>query len=1281
MNKTASVKPPRRANRHLPRLEDLESRNLLAASITLDAQSQILSVVGTGGNDLVRVTYGETSTTVAGVTATLTDQSTIVVRVQSDQGGPSLQKSFPSASVKSIQFDGQGGSDFLSNMTTKVASWTTGSGGVVSTSLMVGSPGYRAPSASNDVGVFKVGPTGQVGIDYLFRGAGYSGQLAIFSLAGMEAYQPGSYAYIHEAARRALSESTQGHVVIKVDQEAAKYSATLPWDGNYNKGTYQGVHTVAMTPGDTFAAMLVPNGKVQTVFNSTAFAWDLRPLFSVPAGNPYPAGTQYLGQVGDLDGHGSLFAFEDQRLDGGSDRDYNDLTFQVTGARGLATPVSEVANASRDFRTTPIFQQIAAYATKRMESDVIGAIADATPGGFEAGASGKVTVDYVRDGSSAAGDVAIFSLQGMGAYAPGSAEFVKEAARRALTDSTLGHVVISDSYQSPLGGSSYRGPLPYAMTPGDDFGVLAVDSGTIWSVYTGARGATSPGVSLSIPKAGEAGSTFAMSSAAGGPWGVALGESVVKLGGATVNVAPTSDPAAAPASFCGQAYIDLDGNGLADPADPSLPGLQVTLAGVDVAGRPFSKTVVSAPNGCFDLGPLPAGTYSISGADLSGRTLAGGSQVGTNGGLAYGGIVSNIVLLPGEDADRYALGRLRPAEVRGYVYSDLDRDRVYDRSEAGLAGVQVRLTGVDDRGVRVDLAASTAADGAYGFAGLRPGVYAVKETQPAGWVDGRESIGTFLGRAQPISRNGKRGDDVFSAIEIRPGEQGYNYNFGEWTASADATGYVTEVATAGTEGADVVEILLGRALHTIRVNGVVRSIVASVSTILSFDGLGGDDRVSIVGIPGSESFTTAPGLATLIAPGLRVELNGVANVSFTGGMGDRAYLYDTSGDDVLTASPTTRTLDGPSHHVTIQGVERLYAYATAGGDDVALLADSRGSDTYKATPADARLYGDGFYNYARGFDRVAATSSAGGLDRAYLYDSAGDDSLRADPTSARLWGRQFEASARGFARVDAYSTAGGNDSAVLAGSAGDDRFYGGPAESQVVGTGFDVHAIGFAAASASGGPGGADRAYLTGTQSDDALTASSTRARLIGPGLDVTAEAFPWVMVSGGGCLGADSATLADSAGNDVLESSPNSARLYGPGYSLRLENFAKTAATSSIGGSDKAVMKDSTGDDVLDSAPGRARLFGRGFDNSAIGFAVIEVDGSAGGRDRATLADSAKDDLLTAVGSSLSLETTGATLRLDKFESVTATARLGKNRKKLSAIEFALEMIGGWFA
>ncbi|MEC4868939.1 MAG: PA14 domain-containing protein, partial [Jaaginema sp. PMC 1078.18] len=189
-------------------------------------------------------------------------------------------------------------------------------------------------------GYFTVGETGQVSIDFLYDGGGYRGELALFSLEGMAQFEPGSEAFIAEAANRALSNSEWGRIVISDELEGAKLSGLGEWEPNFNRGEYQGIKTFSMRPGDLLGAMLVPNGTVQQVVDQPSVGGSTRPLFSLATANPED-GFQ-VGQIADVTGEGHIFVFEDLRIDGQSDRDYNDLIFQIKGATGKAIHVDEV---------------------------------------------------------------------------------------------------------------------------------------------------------------------------------------------------------------------------------------------------------------------------------------------------------------------------------------------------------------------------------------------------------------------------------------------------------------------------------------------------------------------------------------------------------------------------------------------------------------------------------------------------------------------------------------------------------------------------------------------------------------------------------------------------------------------------------------------------------------------------------------------------------------------------------------------------------------------------
>lgn len=471
----------------------LEAREV-PAGIVLNTTTHLLTLTGDGANDYAQVRYGSTDQVVNGAETSVEDQTVIEATVAT-AGGYTTTKRFAAAGVTTIAFNGKGGQDVFLNSTNRPSTTTTSAGGTVSGSVLQGSPTNNNAADQANLGVFVVGASGAVSADYLYCGAGYRAQLGFYNLAGMDAYTPGSADYIKEAARRALSNSTDGAIVIDHHVEGAKFAANLPWEGMLNSGPYLGPKAVALAPGGRYGAVIVPNGYFQDVFNNPSVGGDKRPLFSIPSANPYAVTPQTLGQMGDMMGTGTTFAFEDLRLDGSSDRDYNDLVFQVTGARATAAPISQVVNSSRDFTMTAIGQTLQSYALSQQAADpsLNGGF---TAGTFVVGATGKVGVDYLFDGGGYVGQVGVFSLQGMGQYAPGSADFIKEATRRVLSNSNLGGLVIDDypagarygtSTDAPLKSFNqgvYQGIKTVNMTPGDVVGFVLVPNATAWEVFS-----------------------------------------------------------------------------------------------------------------------------------------------------------------------------------------------------------------------------------------------------------------------------------------------------------------------------------------------------------------------------------------------------------------------------------------------------------------------------------------------------------------------------------------------------------------------------------------------------------------------------------------------------------------------------------------------------------------------------------------------------------------------------------------------------------------------------
>jgi hypothetical protein len=118
-------------------------------------------------------------------------------------------------------------------------------------------------------------------------------------------------------------------------------------------------------------------------------------------------------------------------------------------------------------------------------------------------------------------------------------------------------------------------------------------------------------------------------------------------------------------------------------------------------------------------------------------------------------------------------GKLQAASLSGYVYADTGlggyNDGIKEPGEQGIAGVTVTLSGTTDLG-GINISTTTNANGSYTFNNLRPGTYSIAETHPAGWVDGKDTIGTPGGTVT---------QDLFSNIQLTNGFAGVNNNFGE----------------------------------------------------------------------------------------------------------------------------------------------------------------------------------------------------------------------------------------------------------------------------------------------------------------------------------------------------------------------------------------------------------------------------------------------------------------------------------------------------------------------
>lgn len=247
----------------------------------------------------------------------------------------------------------------------------------------------------------------------------------------------------------------------------------------------------------------------------------------------------------------------------------------------------------------------------------------------------------------------------------------------------------------------------------------------------------------------------------------------------------------APSSLCGEVYHDQDNDGRQDDTEDGISGVAVILTGTDDLGRPVNAAVASGSEGGYCFNGLYSGSYAIS--ELQPASYVDGHDTqGTPGtGTAEDDAFTGIVLQAGVAGAGNNFGELRPSSLSGFVYRDTDLNGSKSSEEAGIGGVTISLDGTDDRGAAFTASMTTGGDGSYAFTSLRPGVYTITETQPAGYLDGADTQGT--------PGTGATGNDVFRNVALAEDVEGKNNNFGEIPPATDL-GIGISAPTSGTGG-------------------------------------------------------------------------------------------------------------------------------------------------------------------------------------------------------------------------------------------------------------------------------------------------------------------------------------------------------------------------------------------------------------------------------------------------------------------------------------------------
>ena len=232
----------------------------------------------------------------------------------------------------------------------------------------------------------------------------------------------------------------------------------------------------------------------------------------------------------------------------------------------------------------------------------------------------------------------------------------------------------------------------------------------------------------------------------------------------TVDAGVTT-PAPAPGSISDFVWNDSNANGIQDPNEPGIDGINVAL--FSCTGTRLA-TAVTANGGRYQFNNLTASCYRVRFVDIPDTFAASPADQGGNDSTdsdaisffsvtpgVFTGETGDINLAVGQNNTTVDQGLYRPAQLGDKVFRDDNGNGVQDPSEPGVADQPVTLQTCSGTVVR---SVQTDSNGNYNFSNLIPGCYVVVFTAPSGTVfSPRDQGGNDATDSDPDSATGRTG--------------------------------------------------------------------------------------------------------------------------------------------------------------------------------------------------------------------------------------------------------------------------------------------------------------------------------------------------------------------------------------------------------------------------------------------------------------------------------------------------------------------------------------------
>ncbi|MDO4550988.1 MAG: SdrD B-like domain-containing protein [Planctomycetia bacterium] len=233
-----------------------------------------------------------------------------------------------------------------------------------------------------------------------------------------------------------------------------------------------------------------------------------------------------------------------------------------------------------------------------------------------------------------------------------------------------------------------------------------------------------------------------------------------------------------PATISGKVYEDVDYDFAYDQnTDRTLENVQIILWKLDETTNTYQQVNSTRTNsqGEYSFSVTP-GTYRVTEVTPEGY-LDVSSFIGSINGTPVGTIIdanglTDISIQGGQNSIHNDFSEYVPGSISGHVFEDKNDNGILDGGETLLQGVPITLTNVN---TGKTYTTTTDKNGYWEFTGLTPGKYCVTEATPAGYLDGKDHVGSLGGTQLSDSA----AEDKICAIYVYSGQDGVNYDFGE----------------------------------------------------------------------------------------------------------------------------------------------------------------------------------------------------------------------------------------------------------------------------------------------------------------------------------------------------------------------------------------------------------------------------------------------------------------------------------------------------------------------